>query len=281
MSRPASAPNFCCSECARRVSVAIGSPRRRIAERFRSPMHSRRIRVVALAALALLALHACAAERGYYELFTEALTNGSSGMIASTNLVNTNNLGPVIGPTVSFMKFRQGELAGIKLGMTMSQVVTAWGRPRELASVCVFGPRLWYGPGRWFGDLSLSFKGDRLVLIAIAGETAKRLTFDNGLSGHAGRTDFESLLGEPSVRDPQDHSLYNGQIAYRAGSLRTDFSFEAAAGSSPREQLRWAAVRIEAEAQQDHHGEQHAPPNGGPAMRPSSSSVTEGPPSVS
>jgi 8-oxo-dGTP pyrophosphatase MutT (NUDIX family) len=28
--------NFCCSECAGRVSVTVGSPRRRIAERFRS-----------------------------------------------------------------------------------------------------------------------------------------------------------------------------------------------------------------------------------------------------
>jgi len=43
-------PNFCCSECAGRVSVAIRSPRRRIAERFRSAAmrHFRLLLVFAL-----------------------------------------------------------------------------------------------------------------------------------------------------------------------------------------------------------------------------------------
>ncbi len=257
-----------------------GRPCRALPEPRRSPMRKPTIWFFVLAASASLALEVCAAEGSYYELFMKALASGAKGMIVDTNLVNTNNLGPVV-TTVPFTKFRQGELAGIRLGMTMSEVVAAWGRPRQLASVCVFGPRLWYGPGRWFGNLSLSFKGDRLVLIGIDGETARRLVFDNGLSGRAGRNDFEKVLGEPLVRDPQDPSLYNGEIAYRAGSLRTDFSFGPTSMSSSSEQLHWAAVRIEAEAQRDRPGEPNAPPNGGPAKRLGNAGAPDGPPSVS
>ena len=143
----------------------------------------------------------------------------------------------------------------------MSEVVTAWGKPGRLYTRCAFGPRFWYVPARWYGDLSLSFKGDRLVLIAISGKTTKRLSFDNGLAGYAERADVEKVLGEPSVRDPKDSSLYIGQIAYRAGSVRMDFSFESHGPSSPKDPLDFVAVRIEAEAQRDRQGEQDGAAN--------------------
>jgi hypothetical protein len=221
----------------------------------RSPMRTRGLRFLVLATLALLVIRVTAAERGYYELFTEN-TNGPSHFIGNPNLVNTNNPGPTINTNIPFVKFRQGEIADIKLGMTMSEVVAAWGKPRQLVSRCGFGPRLWYGPGRWYGDISLSFRGDRLVLIGIGGETAKRLAFDNGLAGCAGRAEFEKVLGEPSVRDPKDSSLYNGEIAYRTRPFRTDFRFESGGVSPPKEHLHWASVRLEAEAQSDRRGEQ-------------------------
>jgi hypothetical protein len=225
-------------------------------------MRSKVIRFVALGFLALLVLRLAAAERGYYELFTAEPTNGPSPFIGNTNLVDTNNPAPIITTNISFLRFRQGELAGIKLGMTMSEVVRVWGKPRQLVLRCVFGPRLWYGRGRWYGDLSLSFKGDRLVLIGIGGETANRLSFDNGLAGSAGRADFEKVLGEPSVREPKDPSLYNGEIAYRTRPFRTDFRFDSEGVSPPKDHLLWASVRIEAEAQRDRPGEQVAPPKG-------------------
>jgi len=197
------------------------------------------------AVAAMFALQVSATERTYYEVFSNALTNGSTGWMSDSALLNTNNPGPSI-TNVPFKQFYRGELAGIKLGMTMSEVVAAWGKPRVLASG-VIGPRFGYGPGGPFGDLSLCFRGDKLLLIAISGATAKRLAFDNGLTGSAGSADFEKALGEPSARNPQNQSMYNGQIAYRAGPIRTDFDFERGDESPSKEQLRWAAVRIESE----------------------------------
>jgi hypothetical protein len=239
-------------------------------------MRTRAIRFLALAAL-VLATGVTAAERSYYDLFIEESTNGPSRFLGNPILLDTNNPGPIITTNIPFQRFRQGEIAGVKLGMTMSEVVAVWGKPRQLVSRCGFGPRLWYGHGRWYGDLSLSFKGDRLVLIGIGGDTAKCLAFDNGLAGNARRADIEKVLGEPSVRDPKDPSLYNGEIAYRTGPFRTDFSFQSDRVSPPKEHLLWVSVRIETEAQSDRRGEQAASPlNGGPAAPPANTEASEG-----
>jgi hypothetical protein len=209
-----------------------------------------------MAAAAAVALSASAAGPNYYESFTNALANGSRGLFTLSSLVDTNNAGPSMAKDrVPFAEFRQGGLAGIKLGTSMSEVVAAWGMPRLAASHCVFGPRFWYRRGHPFGEISLSFKGEKLVLICIGGQTARDLEFDNGLTGRAGRAEFEAALGGPSVRDAKDASLFNGQIAYRAGPIRTDFCFEPDAEASGKDHLLWASVRIETEAQREAGGE--------------------------
>jgi hypothetical protein len=175
----------------------------------------------------LFALAVPAAERTYYESFTEALTNGQRGFMEGTDLVNTNNSGPTLtNEPILFKRFTDGELAGIKLGMTMLEVVEVWGKPNRVFSHCGIGPRFWYVPARYFGDVSLSFRGDRLVLIGISGETARHLAFDNGLSGDRGRADYERTIGQPVLRDTHGLLLYNGEIAYRRGPTRVSFEFE-------------------------------------------------------
>ena len=207
-----------------------------------------------------MATNTGAAELSYFERFTQALTNGASGFISDVDLVDTNNLGPIVtNSPISFEKFRaSGELRGIKLGMRMSEVISAWGKPSQLYTWCMIGPRFGYGPTprrEQFGDLSLSFSADRLILIGIRGRQAEHLIFDNGLTGKMGMADYKKVLGEPSASDLT--GLFGGDIAYRASRMRTDFRF----GSH----LLWAAVRFEHEAQKKAQGEQTAPPNGGPA----------------
>jgi hypothetical protein len=127
-------------------------------------------------------LCAVAAEQTYYDRFTEALTNGQKGFMTGDDLVNTNNYGPTLtNSPISFKRFTDGELAGIRLGMTMSEVVTVWGKPSGAFDRCGIGPRFWYAThDRSLENVSLSFVDDRLVRIAISGNTARQITFDNG-----------------------------------------------------------------------------------------------------
>ena len=114
-----------------------------------------------------------AAESDFYQRFTEAKSK-TNGFLHEISLVDTNNSGPnLTNAPIPFKEFaHEGELAGIKLGMTMSEVVAAWGKPRSLFTHCMIGPRFWYG--RWStledsGATSLSFRDDRLVLIVVYG----------------------------------------------------------------------------------------------------------------
>lgn len=93
-----------------------------------SPTRVNMRRIIGLTAALLFAgweLHA--ADPSYEQRFSELLAKGTRGFVSDTNLVDPNCTGPVFGPNpLPFSKFSVGELRGIKLGMTMSQVVAAW-----------------------------------------------------------------------------------------------------------------------------------------------------------
>ena len=75
--------------------------------------------IFSVMAVTLIGLHASAADRSYFELFTSALANETSrlGFVTNLNLVDTSNPGPVISNApISFERFRNsGELLGLKL----------------------------------------------------------------------------------------------------------------------------------------------------------------------
>src|SRR5204863_4911708 len=109
--------------------------------------------------------------------------------------------------------------------------VAVWGKPRELFTHCGIGPRFWYGYG-FYGDLSLFFIGDRLVVIEIYGPRTEDLVFDNGLIGKMSRTECEKLLGTPIPHDPDNRrDFFLGEVSYRTGNVRTDLIFSQ---TSPR-----------------------------------------------
>jgi hypothetical protein len=203
---------------------------------------------------------------------TSSRGDSGDGYIHDTSLVDTNNSRPILtNAPVSYAGFTsRGELAGIKLGMTMSEVVGVWGKPKRL------GPTFHYGTGKW-GDLCLWFSGDRLVWIGITDAQAAHVTFDNGLTSLMGRAESEGLLGEPALRDiwpaaSRDISAAGlpltlpaalirtniqywrsiGKYVYRAGKLRTDIGFGRALTpglSGPTERLLWISVCLEREVQ--------------------------------
>lgn len=59
-------------------------------------MHIRRLHFLWLTLATLVALAASATERDYHQRFSEVLSNGQTGFIHGTDLVDTNNWGPSI-----------------------------------------------------------------------------------------------------------------------------------------------------------------------------------------
>src|SRR5947209_8421566 len=103
----------------------VGYPRRGASYAGPSPRIRTMRQILATAtALVLVGLELHAADRDYEQRFSELLANGTRGFVSDTSLVDTNNIGPVFGDKpLPFLGFRRaGELGGIRLGMTMSQV---------------------------------------------------------------------------------------------------------------------------------------------------------------
>lgn len=205
----------------------------------------------AVVAFALLGFSgAWAAETSFYQHFTNVLARGERGFLSDASLVDTNNAGPnLTNAPISFARFHgAGELAGIKLGMSMSEVVAAWGKPPFLHSHCVIGPRFGYGE-RFFSGVSLFFLGDRLALIGVARNPARGLMFDNGLNGMMTKADFEKVLGAPDLPKPDWHGMFVGDVAYLTNGVRIDLGFSAVPQSqstSQSEPLYSISVRLEA-----------------------------------
>jgi hypothetical protein len=223
-----------------------------------------------------------AAEKAEASRMSAQMLESSSDMpddyIHDSSLVDTNNLRPILtNAPVSYAGFTsRGELAGIMLGMTTSEVVGVWGKPKRLFSPSVMGPRFYYGTGEW-GDLCLWFSGDRLVWIEITATQAAHVTFDNGLTSMMGGAESERLLGAPAFRDIRpaaspdisaadlpptlpaalvrtniQYWLYIGKLVYRAGKMRTDIGFGRASihgFPGPTERIVSISVCLEREVQ--------------------------------
>src|SRR5215468_194147 len=112
----------------------------------------------------LLVANVFASDDTYYDRFLE-VSKTQKGFISDASLVDTKNAGPnLTNAPISFSAFAgNGELAGIKVGMDMSHVVTAWGKPPRFFTFCGLGPRFWYGRTRNFGTITLAFKENRLA----------------------------------------------------------------------------------------------------------------------
>jgi hypothetical protein len=170
---------------------------------------------------------AAASDDTYYDRFLE-VSKTQKGFISDVTLVKTNNVGAnLTNAPLPFSRFAQnGELAGVKLGMNMSQVVEVWGKPHLLFTFCGLGPRFWYHPSKYFGDITLAFKENRLAIIALDLAQMRSVTFDNGLSGRTSDLEFEKFLGSPTLRIPRTRGwFFGGEVAYCTNGIRTDLHF--------------------------------------------------------
>jgi hypothetical protein len=149
-----------------------------------------------LVGLALSAAICRGADSTFYQVFLEAVsTNGliTNGQIlpvhvTSPLLVDTNNNAfKFDGTTHTLSAMRdRGEICGIRLGMTMSEVVAKWGKPPIGMSICYGGPSFSYS------DARLVFHEDSLwevylPSLTFAGRFARDPIVNHAGDGNTGR----------------------------------------------------------------------------------------------
>lgn len=135
----------------------------------------------------------------YEQRFSEEIAL-SAHFISNPALVDTNNEACFLtnNPPPFFKLQEAGEFARVKLGMTMSQVVKLWGKPRAISPKCGIGPRFYYG-----NEVSLYFRDDRLVRFSFYHPYSA--VFDNGLRLFLPKAKIETLF-RSSARPVTEHS---------------------------------------------------------------------------
>jgi outer membrane protein assembly factor BamE (lipoprotein component of BamABCDE complex) len=126
-----------------------------------------------------------------------------------------------------------GELCGVKLGISMSEAVAAWGKPKSISSTG--NGNYWYL--RYGDGCVLGFSDDRLVSIDLATGNLAGSRFDNGIRPDMTRGEITAVLGEPFFRD-------HAGIAYKVGGRRSvTFRFQIA-GQFPKDEPEWVSAKL-------------------------------------
>jgi len=187
-----------------RTIVAVGIKSRQAMVQAESKTSERSCSSIAWASVgAIIVVYCCwrctAAESDFYGTFL-SLSNTNDPtprLMTSPLLVDTNNSSRKLANTVISLESlkAEGKTADLRLGMTMNEVVTRWGKPVQFYSVCGGGPRF------DFADASLRFRQDRLVRIYLR-QSAR---FDHDLSGRSSLKEWVAVLGQPTGRRDTEH----------------------------------------------------------------------------
>jgi hypothetical protein len=150
----------------------------------------------------------------FYRQFSLNDTN-EPRQITSPVLVDTNNSG--IRITNAFLNLESlwqgGGISGIRLGMTMEQVVACWGKPPEAYSRCAQGLPTFFYQNVW-----LTFEGNHLVGLHIG----PGFRLGGGLSNTSRVIEFTRVLGQPVDRH-ESESLCYLVFASTNAALELDF----------------------------------------------------------
>jgi hypothetical protein len=208
-------------------------------------------RVILASLLLGLCLDVLAAEPDYYARFEQVLKSGHGGFVEDASLINTNTPIPIstYTPVSLSALMSRGELCGVRLGMTMSDVVRIWGKPNALYTFCIIGPRFWYtDSGNFTGSgVTLFFVSNKLEVINFYSKKMNNWRFEkNGLSGLIDKKAARSAL-DPPMEHPPEVRINFGDMVYCEGNIRTDFGFSLVRRSAfeePRDILGAVSVRF-------------------------------------
>jgi hypothetical protein len=225
--------------------------------------------VVIAAALVLAGSGLQADDRTYEQRFSEEYARLGPSWVTNSSLVDTNNQGPFFGQKeLPFSRFRAaGELRGIKLGMTMSEVVAVWGKPRQLFTHCGIGPRFSYRRYAF-----LFFRENRLVRLSLSDPLLADLVFDNGLKAGIRRPEVEAVLGPSTQRAAKRADDWRGDLTYVSGGVCMSVAFHNVSRTptsafQDAEEVDSIAVGFEDEFNRRKSGEPEVAPNADPPHR--------------
>ncbi len=143
-----------------------------------------------LIVLALVSCRCLAGDPTYYHKFS-AETSGKPTpfYITSAPLVDTNNCFPA-GPKP--VALEPGVIAGARLGMSMDEVVSLWGKPMAAGLSCTGRPTFSYG------DLWLDFQENQVYSVTLNLWKPFTPQFAGGLVPLSRKEEWIRLLGEPT-----------------------------------------------------------------------------------
>lgn len=138
----------------------------------------------------------------YFRRFTNSV-GAESGIVQvkDPSLLDTNNTGlRLTNAVLDLENFLQtGEIAPLRVGMTMDEAVAVWGKPRAAINRCVMAL-----PTFRYNDAALAFDGNELEVVRID----SRATFGKGLSTSSAPTDIVRVLGSPTRRSEKEGVVY-------------------------------------------------------------------------
>ncbi len=169
----------------------------------------------------LVATSCPGADQSYYQSYLALVgTNDECqiGYVCSPLLLDTNNTTPKLTNEVINLHDSnvQGCLGKICLGMTMDEVVAAWGKPQRFYSRCLGGRRLDY----W--DAIVIFDPGSNSVLKIISKRNENRRFEKGLSASSPMADFIQILGTPTRRS-DDPPYCNLMYDMPAGTLNLHF----------------------------------------------------------
>ena len=169
------------------------------------------------------------AEPSYFDTLKAVDSDSETAFLTDGRLIDTHTPYPI--PSDSPLSMQAlldcGEICGVRLGMSMSEVVRLWGKPTSIVGWCGIGPRMWYAkPGGMNYDdgISLRFRGDRLEEILVWGTACEELAFDDGITGKMAREDIARLIGEPLESHSQAR-MNEDSVVYIHRDIRLDLRF--------------------------------------------------------
>jgi hypothetical protein len=147
----------------------------------------------------------------FYRQFVSLVDTNQPGPlpVRSPLLTDTNNVAPKLSNAVVVLSnvCSRGEIAGVRLGMTMEAVAAAWGKPPTFWGRCFGGPRFWYN------DATVAFDPSSNSVMSIIVHKLPRL--GEGLSGSFSAAQFQAVLGSPAARK-EDQDIDSLELTYRS-----------------------------------------------------------------
>ena len=143
--------------------------------------------------LIVLALQSCQCLAGdssyYHEFLTATSGKPTPFQITSVSLVDTNNCSPAGRRRLSLSP---GAIADARLGMSMDEIVSRWGKPLAAGLSCTGRPTFSYD------ELWLDFRENQVYSITLYLWKPFTPQFAGGLVPLSGKGKWIRLLGEPS-----------------------------------------------------------------------------------